>query len=217
MDKADVARVLGQIAALLEITGENPFRVRAYRAAARTIASFPGDLTSAHASGALGVAKGIGPATLEIVDELLRTGRARMLDQLQDRVPPGLSDMLQISGLGVAKVRQIHEALHVETLTELEAAARDGSLERLPRFGKKTAEKILKGIAFARQAGGQRLAHHARREADELARVLVRLPGVTKVAIAGSLRRRMELVRDLDFVLAIQGPAESLHGAPREM
>jgi DNA polymerase (family X) len=217
MDKSDVARVLGQIAALLEITGENPFRVRAYRAAARTVASFPGDLRSAHASGALGVAKGIGPATLEIVDELLSTGRTRMLDELQDRVPPGLSDMLQISGLGVAKVRQIHEALHVETLTELEDAARDGSLERLPRGGKKTAEKILKGIAFVRQAGGQRLAHHARREAEELARVLVRLPGVTKVAIAGSLRRRMELVRDLDFVLAIQGPPEILHGALREM
>jgi DNA polymerase (family 10) len=217
MDKADVARVLGQIAALLELNGENPFRVRAYQAAARTIAAFPGDLKAAYESGGLGIAKGIGPATLEIVEELLRTGRSRVLDDLQDQVPPGLSDMLRISGLGIAKVRQIHETLHVETLAELEAAARDGSLERLPRFGKKTAEKILKGIAFVRQAGGQRLAHHARGEAEALAQTLARLPGVGKVAVAGSLRRRSELVRDLDFVVTVAGAPDALHGAFRQM
>jgi DNA polymerase (family 10) len=212
MDKADVARVLGQIAALLELKGENPFRVRAYQAAARAIASYPGDLQAARAAGALGVTKGIGPATLGIVEELLQTGRSRMLDELEDQIPPGLTDMLRISGLGVARVRQIHESLHVESLAELEVAARDGSLARLPRFGKRTAEKILKGIAFLRQAAGRRLAHHARAEAAALERVLGTLPGVRRVAVAGSLRRGTELVGDLDFVLATDAPPESLHG-----
>jgi DNA polymerase (family 10) len=211
MDKADVARVLGQIAALLELKGENPFRVRAYQAAARAIATFPGDLQAARAAGSLGVTQGIGPATLSIVEELLQTGRSRMLDELEDQIPPGLTDMLRISGLGVARVRQIHESLHVESLAELEQAVRDGSLARLPRFGAKTAEKILKGIAFVRQAGGKRLAHHARAEANALARVLAGLPGVRQVAIAGSLRRGTELVRDLDIVVAADGPPEALH------
>src|SRR3970040_591214 len=115
MDKADVARVLGQIAALLELKGENPFRVRAYQAAARAIASFPGDLQAARAAGSLGVTQGIGPATLSIVEELRQPAGSRRLDEHEDQIPPGLTDMLRISGLGVARVRQIHESLHVES------------------------------------------------------------------------------------------------------
>jgi DNA polymerase (family 10) len=216
MDKSDVARVLAQIAALLELKGENPFRIRAYQAAARALAAIPGDLRAAHASGALGETSGIGPATLEIVDELLTSGRSRMLDDLQDQVPPGLTDMLRISGLGVAKVRQIHESLHVDSLAELEEAARDGRLARLPRFGPRTAEKILKGITFLRQASGQRLAHHARAEAVALAQMLSRLTGVREVHLAGSLRRHCELVRDLDLVLVAERDDESLHARLRE-
>jgi DNA polymerase (family 10) len=217
MDKADVARVLGQIAALLELKGENPFRVRAYQHAARTILSFPGDLKAARTAGALSVAKGIGPATLAIVEELLDTGHSRVLSELEDQIPPGLTDMLRITGLGVARVRQIHESLQVDSLVELEEAARNGSLERLPRFGKKTAEKILKGIAFLRQSGGQRLAHHARTEAATLARQLAAVPGVQGATIAGSLRRCMELVGDLEFALAVEQPADALTAQLRAM
>lgn len=216
MEKADVARVLGQIAALLELKGENPFRVRAYQAAARAIMALPGDLRSAQASGALGETPGVGPATLEIVEELLDTGRCHALDELHDAVPPGLSDMLRIPGLGVAKVRQIHESLHVDTLAELESAARDGSLARLPRFGRKTAEKILKGIAFLRAAGGRRLAHHARQEAEALAVALARLPGARQVTVAGSLRRRCELVGDVDVVVVTDAPPAALLERIRE-
>lgn len=149
-DKKDVARVLEEIAGCLELKGENPFRVRAYRTAARGIATFPGDLTAALAGGQLAEVKGIGPATLDIVAEVLRTGRSRVLEDLRNQVPPGLVEMLQISGLGITKVRQIHETLHIETLAELEEAAGNGVLARLPRFGKKTAENVLKSIAFLR-------------------------------------------------------------------
>lgn len=218
LDKNDVARVLDDIAGFLELKGENPFRIRAYRTAARGIASIPGDLAAALAAGQLAEVKGIGPATLDIVAEVLRTGRSRTLDDLRDQVPPGLVEMLQISGLGVTKVRQIHETLHVETLAELEEAARNGSLARLPRFGKKTAENILKGITFLRQTSAFRLYHHARAEATALADVLRTLPGVADVAIAGSVRRHRELIRDLDFVVRLDGrPAplvERLRSAP---
>lgn len=218
MDKKDVARGLEEIAGFLELKGENPFRIRAYRTAARAIATLPGELGKALASGALAEVKGIGPAILEIVRELATAGRSRVLEDLRDEVPPGLVEMLQISGLGVTKVRQIHETLHVETLAELEEAARDGRLATLPRFGKKTTENILKGIDFLRQSTAFRLFHHARAEAVALAEVLRTMPGVRRAAIAGSVRRHAEIIRDLDFVVELEGSAgplvERLGAAP---
>src|SRR3970040_438814 len=157
MDKKDVARGLEEIAGFLELKGENPFRIRAYRTAARAVATLPGELSKALSSGALAEVKGVGPAILEIVRELVTTGRSRVLEDLRDEVPPGLGEMLQISGLGVTKVRQIHETLHVETLAELEEAARDGRLARLPRFGKKNTEKTPKGIEVLRRPTGVHL------------------------------------------------------------
>ena len=211
MDKTDVAHALEQIAACLDLKGENPFRVRAYQSAARAIAAYGGDLRQALADGTLAEMKGIGPATLEIIDEVLVTGRSATLDELRDQIPPGLVEMLQISGLGVAKVRQIHDALHIDSIAELEEAAIDGRLAKLPRFGKKTAEKILKGIEFLRQVGGLRLYHHARDEAQALAHVLAGLPGVRRAEIVGSVRRHCEVIRDLDVVLVVDGPPELLY------
>ena len=210
-DRTDVARVLGQIAAFLELKGENPFRVRAYQAAARAIADFPHDLEEARRSGALAETKGIGPATLEIIEDVLDTGHSRVLEDLRDEIPPGLAEMLQISGLGVQKVRQMHEHLGIDTLAELEEAARDGRLAGLPRFGAKTAENILKGLAFLRQTAEHRLYHHARDEARELARVLAALEGVRRVEVVGSLRRHLELIRDLDFVIELNARIETLY------
>ncbi len=216
MDKNDVSRVLEQIAACLELKGENPFRVRAYEAAARAIAGFPDNLEEALANGTLAELKGIGPATLEIIEDVLKTGRSKVLEDLQDQIPPGLVEMLQISGLGVAKIRQIHESLHIDTIGELEGAARDGSLAKLPRFGKKTAENILKGIAFLRQVIGYHLFHHAKAEAEALVRVLRELPGVKRAEIVGSIRRCREVIRDLDFVVELDGPPEALYDRLRQ-
>ena len=152
MDKKAVAQVLEQIAAFLELKGENPFRIRAFRTAARAVAGFPADLRDGLDDGSLAGTKGVGPATLQIVSEIVTTGRAGLLEELREQIPPGLVEMLSISGLGVAKIRQIHEVLDIDSVPELEAAARDGRLTRLPRFGPKTSENILKGIAFMRQA-----------------------------------------------------------------
>src|ERR671917_824000 len=178
MDKNAVAQVLEQIAAFLELKSENPFRIRAFRTAARAITGFPGDLRESVEDGSLASAKGVGPATLQIVSELVRTGKASMLEDLRKQIPPGLVEMLEISGLGVAKIRQIHEVLGIESLAELEAAAHDGRLARLPRFGPRTSETILKSIAFLRRASAYRLSHHAADEAEGLRVALERLPGV---------------------------------------
>lgn len=209
MDKKAVAQVLEQIAAFLELKNENPFRVRAFRTAARAVSGFPGDMREGLENGALAATKGVGPATLQIVSEIVTTGRASLLEELREQIPPGLVEMLAISGLGVAKIRQIHDVLDIDSVPELEAAAIDGRLAGLPRFGQKTSENILKGIAFLRQASGFRLSHHAADEADGLRAALERLPGVTSVVVAGEVRRRTELVKDLVLVLvADTSPAE---------
>ncbi|MFI5210965.1 MAG: DNA polymerase/3'-5' exonuclease PolX [Gemmatimonadales bacterium] len=209
MDKKAVARSLEQIAAFMELKGENPFRVRAITTAARVVNGLAGDLSAALADGSLAESKGIGPATLQIVQELVGTGRSSLLEELRGQVPAGLVEMLQISGLGVAKIRQIHEALGIDSLPELEAAAHDGRLAKLPRFGARSAENILRGIAFLRQASAYRLCHHAAEESEGLRLALSQLPGVSGAVVAGEVRRHSEVVRELVVVLvADQPPAE---------
>ena len=209
MDKKAVASVLEQIAAFLELKGENPFRIRAFRTAGRALVSFSGDLRQSLEDGSLASTKGIGPATLQIVTELVRTGRATMLEELREQIPAGLVEMLEISGLGVAKIRQIHEVLGIDSLPDLEAAAQDGRLAKLPRFGARTSENILKAIAFLRHATSFRLMHHAADEAESLRAALERLPGVRSAIVAGDVRRRSEVVKDLVFVLVAEAsPAE---------
>jgi DNA polymerase (family 10) len=209
MDKKAVAQVLEQIASFLELKGENPFRIRAFRTAARAITGFQRDLRESLSDGSLASVKGVGPATLQIVQELVATGRASMLEELREQIPSGLVEMLEISGLGVAKIRQIHDLLGIDSLPELEAAAHDGRLARLPRFGPKTSENLLKSIAYLRQASGFKLLHHAMDEAEELRSALERLPGVTSAVTAGDVRRRNEIIQDVVVVLiAESSPAE---------
>lgn len=218
MDRTGVVRVLDQIGSLLELKGENPFRVRAFRTAARSIAAGTGDLASALDDGSLAAARGIGPAILQIVTDLVRTERSRVFEELRDRVPPVLLEMLAISGLGVAKARLIHEQLGVDTLTELEDAVRDGRLARLPGFGPRSAENVLRGLTFLRRQSSALLVHHAAREAGEARAALARVAGVTRAVVAGDVRRGVELVRDIVVVLvAEEAPAhvlERLAGLP---
>jgi DNA polymerase (family 10) len=212
MSKNEVSRVLEQIAACLELKGANAFRIRAYRTAARAVAGFPEDLSAAAESGALAELNGIGPATLKIILDVLVNGRSEVLEDLRKEIPPGLVDMMKISGLGVAKIRQIHESLGLDTLSELEKAARDGRLAKLPPFGQKTAEKVLRGLEFLKRQGEFRLFHHARAEARAMLAALQDLPGVSRAEIVGSIRRRSEVIEALDFVVELNGPWNQLAG-----
>jgi DNA polymerase (family 10) len=127
-------------------------------------------------------------------------------DSLLEDVPVGLVEMLSISGLGVAKVRLIHERLGIETLAELEQAAREGRLAQLPGFGPRSAANVLRGIAFLRRQAAYRLVHHATHEAEAVRAALEKLPGVTQAITAGEVRRRSELVGDLVVVLVAEVP-----------
>src|SRR5881296_59975 len=137
--------------------------------------------------------------------ELLATGRSSALDELREQVPPGLAEMLRIPGLGAAKIRQIHESLAIESVAELEAAAGDGRLAALPRFGTKTAQNVRRGIAYLRQSSGLRLFHHARDEIEGVRRALAGLAGVLRVEVAGAVRRHCEVIRELALVAVHAG------------
>lgn len=209
-DRAGVAGVLEQIAACLELQGENAFRVRAFRTAAKSVRGLAVEADQALADGSLAATKGVGPATVGIVKELVETGRCGLLDRLREEIPPGMLDMLRISGLGVSRIRTIHERLKIDTLAELEDAARDGRLAGLPGFGPRTAETVLRGIAFLRRVQAFRLSHHAAEEAELLRSALTRLTGVSRAIVAGEVRRRSEVVKDLVIVLVAEVPAEAV-------
>jgi DNA polymerase (family 10) len=211
VDRSTVGRVLDQIASHLELRQDNPFRVRAFRTAARTVRGLPGEPADWVSQGTLEETRGIGPAIQAVVRDLVEGGRSSLLDELREHTPAGLVEMLDISGLGVTKVRTIHEKLGVDSLPGLEAAARDGRLASLPGFGARTAENVLRGIARVRQAVTFRLSHHAREEAELIRDALARVPGVARAIVAGEVRRALELVREIVIVLVVdRAPNEVL-------
>src|SRR6476646_1345630 len=167
MDPRSVAHALAQIADFLELKGENRFKSGAYRNAARAIAGLPSDdLAPALASGELAELKGIGPATLSTIRELIESGESRYLEQLRSEIPEGLLELLRVPGLGTGKIQKIHEGLGISSVEELEAAAIDGRLAKLPRFGAGTAAKILKGIAYLRAHSAYMLYPRALAESE---------------------------------------------------
>ena len=201
MDPRTVAHVLEQIGDLLELHGENRFKTAAYRNAARTMSGLQvDDIRPLVRSGEIATMKGIGPATLSVIEEMAATGDSSYYEQLSEDTPEGLIEMLRVPGLGTSKIHAIHEGLGIDTLHELEEAARDGRLARLPRFGEKTAEKILKGIAYLRETSAFILFPQALAEAKRLLASIGAHPEVERAEVAGSVRRRCAVIRDIDII-----------------
>lgn len=214
MDSQSAAHALNQVAMLLELHGEDRMVVQEYQQVARLVGTLSNDELElatmnleADATGdsGPGALAQISVKVFDIVRELVETNGSTLLESLQEQTPEGLLEMLLVPGLGPAKIRLIHDGLHVETLQELELAARDGRLANLPRFGDKTAEKIRKGIADLRASGAPVLWGHANSEALRLCASLAAEPSVIQAAVAGSIRRRVETVHDIDIVAAVTG------------
>jgi len=207
MDRRQVASVLEEIAAMLELAGENLFKVRAYETGARAILSFPGDLEAAVASRKLLEVPGIGPSLFSNIETLVNVGSLPYYDELRARFPPELRECLRIPGLGARKARQLHEALGIDSLDALEKVCREGSLAVVKGFGPTSVEKILKGIALVRSSAGLHRYRRARARAEEVVESLRSTGRASAIEIAGSLRRRNEVVRDIDIVAASPDPA----------
>lgn len=206
MDKADIADVLHEIGVLLELRGENPFKVRAYPAAARALETLEESLDDVIAAGRLGEVRGIGRALVEKITTLHATGALKYYDELKASVAPGLLEMLEIPGLGAKKVKAMHEKLGIDTIAALQKACEQGAVAELPGFGAKSQQKILDGIKNREAYGKRHLWWGARVTADAILAGLRALGPVRRAEAAGSLRRGRETVGDLDFLVASEEP-----------
>jgi DNA polymerase (family X) len=216
MDSRTAAHTLTLIGSLLELRGEQRFKVRAYQNAARAVLSTDtDDIAPLLRSGELKELAGIGPATLAVLADLVETGESRLLERLREETPEGMAEMLRVPGLGTAKIQFIHQQLGVGSLDDLEAAARDGRLAALPGFGKKTAEKVVQSIDVARRAGSRVLLMDGMGEAARIVEGLRHHPLVRRAEVAGSIRRHLEVVADIDIVAACDDPGRVADDASR--
>ncbi len=207
MENTEIAKVLRDVGTLLEIEGANPFRVRAYENAARTVEPHAVPMRTMVESGAkLTDLPGIGKEMASHIQELVTTGALRVLQDLTREVPYTLVEMVRLPGVGPKRANKLWRELGVETIDQLEAAAKAGAVESLAGFGNKTQERIVRGIAsLKKRAGRFRLAH-----ADQLVEPLVEYmrthEGVSRIEVAGSYRRRMETVGDIDLLVIARDP-----------
>jgi DNA polymerase (family 10) len=206
MDKKEVAAVLEEIALLLELAGENPFKVRAYEAGARAVLTFPGDLAAALRSGELARVKGIGKSLAGVIEELLSRGEASLYRELKDRTPAGLLELLRVPGLGPKKARVLFDELHLTGLGELEYACQENRLVALPGFGAKSQEKIKAGLASLKRYDGLFRLGDLLPLAEALAERWRRLPGTRRLEVAGPVRRRLEVAGAIDLAVATDHP-----------
>jgi DNA polymerase (family X) len=208
--KDDIAGIFLDIARLLELKGENPFKLRAYENAALAMESYPGDLVADAREGNLPKIEGIGPAISQKISELLETGRLAYYESLREEFPPDILDLFNLQGLGGKKIKALHDALGIHSISSLARACRDGSVAGLPGFGKKSAENILASIEQHRKHAGSFLLGKVTPLADEILGGLRSLPAVNLAAVAGSFRRRKPVVRDLDFLVSTKNPREAM-------
>jgi DNA polymerase (family 10) len=208
MDKSQVTDILEEIAVLLELKGENPFKSRAYTNGARTLDTYEGDLGKLVAENRLGELAGIGDALQKKITELVTTGRLGYYEDLRASVPAGMLAMIEIPSLGAKKINALHAKLGISSVAELEAACLAHKVRDLSGFGAKTEEKLLAGIQQARDYSSLHLYAEAWAQAEEIREALREHEDVIQVSTAGSLRRGREVVHDLDFVASSRRPKD---------
>ncbi|MFZ4767140.1 MAG: helix-hairpin-helix domain-containing protein, partial [Roseimicrobium sp.] len=210
MTAEQMANVLRRIAQLLELKGENAFKVRAYHTGAETVEAYSGDIVAQARAGKLEGIKGLGDALQQKLHELATTGRLEFYEKLTLELPETILELFEVQGLGAKKIRALHDELGVKSLADLRRVCEDGSAAHLTGFGEKTVEKLLHAISFR-----ETHAHEFRQEqvAPVVLQVLDRLrqhPDVSRVEVAGSYRRGKETVHDLDFLVATKEPKSVL-------
>lgn len=207
MNKHDVANLLEEIATLLEIQDENPFKVRAYIQAARSVESLDAPIQDVVNQGHLKDLPGIGEKIAEKITTFVTTGRLPYYEKLKKSVPKGLLDLLNVQGLGSKKIKALYDELGIKSISDLEKACLEGKVAKLPRFGKKTQDNILNGIKqFKNRGSGRILWWDAETIAQPILKGLSKLKEVEKVEVAGSIRRKLETVGDLDFIVCSSKP-----------
>jgi len=204
---ASISEIFTQLADLLEIQGANPFRIRAYRNASRTIAGLPREAAAMIAEGSdLTELPGIGEDLAGKIAEIVKSGKLTMLAAVAKQVPAGLAELLTIPALGPKRVRLLHERLKIRDIADLRKAASDGRLQTLRGFGTKTVATILEAMSKQKSGTGRLLWAKADEIAQPLVKHLQGADGMTQVIVAGSYRRRSETVGDLDILATAPKP-----------
>ena len=207
MDKHAIALVLDEIGTLLDLHGENSFKARAFQAAARAIESSESDVTKLARAGELESIAGIGPATAKVIRELIETGTAKFYLDLRARTPNGFYELLAVPRLGAKRIRLLHEKLGIQSVSDLEEAARAGKIAKVPGFGGRTQELLLEGVNYVRGTLGRRRLAEALDVGPRLLGFVSAIPGVKEAELAGELRRQMETVDGIDIVAAVDDDA----------
>ncbi len=208
MDKSIVAEILNEIAVLLELKGENPFKSRAYSSAARTLEMLSEDLATLVKEERLSEIKGIGEALREKITELVTTGKLKYYEELKASVEPGLLEMLRIQGLGPKRIRVLHEKLGIKDIAGLEAACQAHQISELAGFGAKSEANLLAGIEQLRSFQNQFRYGDVIERAEDLIDTLRQHPEIIRINIAGSLRRGKEVIKDLDLLASSSNPKQ---------
>lgn len=202
LDNKETAQLFDQYANLLELDGANVFKIRAIQRAVQIIENLPQPISALYASGELASVDGIGKGILEKIGGILETGKLDELEEIKAKYPDGLLAMMDVPGLGPKKVKLIFDTLNISSIGALKKAAEAGQLAGLPGMGKKSEEKILKGIATLQSSIGRFLLGQAYPIAKEIHDRLAAMKGVYESAIAGSMRRGKETVGDVDILVS---------------
>ena len=195
--------VLEQVGVLLELKGANPFRVRSYQNASRTLGGLEDDLWTVTSEGKLTDVKGIGKGIAGLITEALTEGTWGDIGQLYSSVPAGLIAMLAIPGLGPKRIKQFHDELGIENIEQLRVAGENGHLRELDRMGEKSEQKVLDGIELLKRFSGRRRLDIGLLYGEALEGRIASMEGVSRAQLAGSTRRRKETIGDLDIVAAV--------------
>ena len=206
MDKAQIIGILKDIAVFLELKGENSFKIRAYQSGARALERLEENFDTIVQEGKIASLQGIGQALALKIETLYHEGHLPFYDNLKASIAPGLIEFLEIPGLGGKKVKHIHDALGIETIEALKVACESGAIEALDGFGAKSAEKILSGIANREAYGKRHLWWSVQGFVQDIVKGLEAQTLVKRASVAGSFRRRLETVGDLDFIVASDTP-----------
>jgi DNA polymerase (family X) len=207
MTKSQIAAVLEEIATLLELKDENPFKIRAYANAARSLETFGGNLGDLQDEEALAKIPGIGKAIAAKIKELSGTGKLKYLEELRAGFPAAILELFSISGLGAKKIKALYEKLHISSIEQLREACESGKVAELPGFGETTQTKICEAIARRAKHSGHFQFGQIAADTESLRGDLAAHPDALQVDMAGSYRRRREIVRDVDLVVATKKPA----------
>lgn len=206
MTAADAASVFEHIAMLLELKGENPFKIRAYRTGAEVVESFPGDIMKLARENQLEGIKGLGQALRDKLHEMATTGRLQFFEELKAEFPEGIFELFGIQGLGPKGIKQLYEELGVGSVADLKRAIESGEAANLAGFGEKKAAKILDGIGFRQEHASEFRQDQVLPLVEQIIEALRKHADVSRAEVCGSYRRGKETVHDLDFLVATKHP-----------